>query len=423
MNVWVVTTHDPIPVVDSSIRPLRYGLLSDSLINMGHSVVLWTSEFAHWNKQDRKINKRTIDIAPGFTAEFLKASPYYKNRSFARLVHNKTIANSFCTRATNYMRLPDIIIAEIPCLELAEAASQFAKANNIPFVVDIQDIWPDVYLFYLPNWLRSLGRLCLMSEYSRLKNIIKNSTSVTAVSHTYLEWATQKVGRSIELTDRVFELGYSLPNTSTNLEAVALQQSFLQDQNITSDMFVISFLGQFGHSYDLNTVIAAAALLQNDLSLPKHRFVLAGSGDSETQLRKQATNVRSVIFTGWLNHAASVALMMSTDIALAAYKGRALQSLPYKPFEYMAFGLPILNSLNGELSELIMRESIGMNYHSGDPHSLATAIRRFMRDPDYTAACSRRSSQLFKLRYESNIIYASMTSHLENIACSIRRPR
>ena len=74
MNVWVVTTHDPIPVVDNSIRPLRYGLLSNSLVNMGHSVVLWTSEFAHWNKQNRKINKRTIDIAPGFTVEFLKAS-------------------------------------------------------------------------------------------------------------------------------------------------------------------------------------------------------------------------------------------------------------------------------------------------------------------------------------------------------------
>lgn len=423
MNVWVVTTHDPIPGIDTSIRTLRYGLLSESLLKKGHSVVMWTSDFAHWNKQNRQIETGTIDIRPGFTAEFLKAKPYYKNRSINRIAHNRRIAKSFRLRTKCYTQLPDIIIAEIPCLELAEAAAQFAKANKIPFVVDIQDVWPDVYLFTLPKWLATIGRLFLVREYARLKNIVRNSTGVTAVSHTYLKWATQKAGRSIEFNDRTFELGYSMPNNATNYEAISFQDSFLKNYHITKDMFVISFLGQFGHSYDLNTVIAAASILKQDCSLPQHRFVLAGNGDSEPQIKKLASNVKSVLFTGWLNHAGSVALMNSSDLALAAYSSRALQSLPYKPFEYMAYGLPILNSLKGELAELINREFIGTNYQSGDPRSLARAIRRFMLDPEYTLACSRRSSELFKLRFESDIIYTSMVSYLESIVYTYRTSR
>lgn len=412
MNIWIASACDPLPRIDDDIRLLRYGSIAQALVADGHTVIFWTSTFAHWRKQSRYTKDTTCEVGPNFTAEFLYAPGYSSNVSLARIRHNFQLARAFTRRAKQTADRPDVILAEIPCLELAEAAAQFASRHGIPFVCDVQDIWPDVYLTWLPRSLHTLGRWILSSEYARLRRILAATHGVTAVSEAYLRWAQPWLNRQLGENDQVFPLGYALPSEAIQLKAANRRRGFLDQHRLSPDQLLVTFLGQFATSYDVETIVEAARLLEKNPALPDYQLVLAGSGDKEPAIRRRAAGLRTVTFTGWLEHSDTICLLESSHLALAAYARNAAQSLPYKPFEYMAFGLPIINSLPGELSEIIARQGLGLNYEAESPESLASAIGQLLNDYGQRAACAKRARQLYDRSYSAEAIYAKMSLFL-----------
>lgn len=412
MNIWIVSAYDPLPIIDEDIRLLRYGSIAQSLVANGHRVVFWTSTFAHWRKQSRFSEDTTREIAPRFTAEFLHAPGYASNVSLARIRHNFQLARAFTRRAGHAADLPDVILAEIPCLELAEVAAKFAAKHRIPFICDIQDIWPDVYLTCLPSWCHGLARWLLFTEYARLRRILATAKGVTAVSEAYLRWTLPWMIRPHGAHDQVYPLGYALPSAAVRRKAADRRAAFLAQHGLASDQLLVTFLGQFATSYDVETIVETARLLEKNPALPAYQLVLAGNGDKEPTLRRRAAGLRTVTFTGWLEHADTICLLESSHLALAAYARNAAQSLPYKPFEYMAFGLPIINSLPGELANMITRSQLGLNYEAGSPASLADAIAQLLNDKDQLAACARRSRTLYNDVYSAEAIYSRMAAFI-----------
>src|SRR6266568_3491988 len=99
MNIWIVSAYDPIPGVDTDMRVLRYGSIAQALIARGHSVVLWTSSFAHWSKRFRHRDKNTLQVGESFTAELLHGPGYKRNVSWSRIRHNRVLAAAFSARA------------------------------------------------------------------------------------------------------------------------------------------------------------------------------------------------------------------------------------------------------------------------------------------------------------------------------------
>ncbi len=420
MNIWIVSAYDPVPCIDTDIRVLRYGSIALSLVANGHQVFFWTSTFAHWRKRARFSENRTQVAGPGLTAEFLHAPGYSGNVSLARIRHNRRLAAAFARRALQAVTLPDIILAEIPCLELAEAAAEFARARGIPFICDVQDIWPDVYLTWLPRRWHGLGRWLLQTEYARLRRILAPAQSVTAVSQAYLDWCRPWMNRDLSVNDGVYPLGYA-PPTADVLEAARKRRAaFLEKHGLGGGQLLVTFLGQLATSYDVETIVAAACLLERK-SLPPYRLVLAGNGSKESALRARARELPSVVLTGWLEHGDTLCLLESSHVALAAYAPNAAQSLPYKPFEYMAFGLPIINSLPGELTDIVTRHHLGLNYEAGSATSLADAIAQLLADADQRTACARRSRALYSDTYSAETIYRRMADFIGGFA-SIHPP-
>lgn len=414
LNIWIVSAHDPLPVIDDDIRLLRYGSFAQALIKDGHRVIFWTSTFAHWRKKSRFTRDTTCEISPGLTAEFLHARGYLRNVSLARIRHNFQLARAFTRQANKRTLRPDVILAEVPCLELAEASAKFAFKHNIPFVCDIQDIWPDVYLTCLPHSLHRIGRWMLWTEYDRLRRILAVACGVTAVSRAYLSWCQHWMDRDLCENDRVFPLGYALPSEGIKAKAAQRKNAFMDLHGLEPQMLLVTFLGQFATSYDVETIIEAARILEKNTSLPQYRVVLAGNGDKEAALRLKAQGLSSVIFTGWLEHIDTVVLLELSDIAIAAYAANAAQSLPYKPFEYMAFRLPIVNSLKGELSDIVTQKGLGLNYQAGSPESLSSAIERMLTNSQETTTSSRQAGELFESLYKSEVISHQMSRYLYN---------
>jgi len=113
---------------------------------------------------------------------------------------------------------------------------------------------------------------------------------------------------------------------------------------------------------------------------PKTKFVIAGKGPYEMELRNQANLLgisRRVYFTGYINDEVRNCLYNWADIAV-------FPSL-YEPFgivalEGMAAKTPLVVSDTGGLSEIIEHGFDGLLANPGDKNSLAEAIIRLLRD-------------------------------------------
>jgi glycogen(starch) synthase len=115
----------------------------------------------------------------------------------------------------------------------------------------------------------------------------------------------------------------------------------------------------------------------------KVRFLVAGSGTHEAELRRQATALgldAHGTFLGWIGD----------DVLHSLYRIADLTVVPslYEPFglvalEAMASGCPCIVADTGGLREIVPADDrVGLRFNGGDPEHLATMIERLLTDAD-----------------------------------------
>jgi glycogen synthase len=112
------------------------------------------------------------------------------------------------------------------------------------------------------------------------------------------------------------------------------------------------------------------------------RFIVAGSGTAERELREQATQLGlddHGTFLGWIGD----------DVLHSLYRIADLTVVPsiYEPFglvalEAMASGCPCLVADTGGLREVVPNEDVGLRFRSRDPGSLSTMAERLLTDTE-----------------------------------------
>jgi glycosyltransferase involved in cell wall biosynthesis len=419
MRVWIIEIGEPLPVVDGSFRDFRVGMLAESLVDYGHEIVWWASTFNHLNKKHRFDSSCTIEPRSGLQIRLLHGPGYGRNASLQRFLHHRVVANAFASEASKAPSVPDVIFCCLPTLELPEKAVAFGQEVGIPVVVDVRDLWPDHYLTLVPKRVRGLLKLALLSEFRRVRRIMKGASGITAISNSFLTWALNYAERKKQPLDGVFPMGYP---TSSSLPASKIkdkQEQLISAYKINSDHLIVTFVGTFCSSYALETVIEAARILdqagQRDV-----QFILVGDGDNGRKLRSQAQGLCNVIFTGWFDQSSIFAILGISSVGLAPYHTNASMSLPNKPFEYMSGGLPLLSSLPGELETLIYGEKVGLQYQAEDVDSLVEKIRWFAARPDARRDMGTRARKLFDEQFSAEVIYPRLVQHLEKVVLQVR---
>jgi glycogen(starch) synthase len=112
------------------------------------------------------------------------------------------------------------------------------------------------------------------------------------------------------------------------------------------------------------------------------RFLVAGAGTHEQQLRAQATKLgldSHGTFLGWIGD----------DVLHSLYRISDLTVVPsiYEPFglvalEAMACGCPCLVADTGGLREVVPHDEVGLRFRSRDPASLARVAARVLTDDE-----------------------------------------
>ena len=400
--------------IDPGARSGRCNMLGNALIERGHEITWWSSTFHHFQKQYRCHHHDVRAAKPGLVVKLVHAKPgYRRNSSPYRLLNQRSVARRFQSLAQASDR-PDLILACLPTLELCAAALKYGQRRGIPVIVDVRDVWPDLYLRIFPPVLWGLARLLLSSEFRRSAQVLREASVLTAVSESYLRWGLDRAGRPATPNDRVFHIGYTAAEI-TGAVSAAQTREFATRYGIAQTGTVVTFAGVFGSSYDLETIVECARLFQTR-GRTDIQFVLAGGGDKTASLQRQAHGLGNLVFTGWLDQASLRILLKLSSIGLCAYSLNATQSLPNKPFEYMAAGLPQISSLRGELESLLHEHQIGLQYEAGSAESLFSRVSALADDPQTGDRMAARAKQVFDRHFDSNVIYPGFAAHLETVA-------
>lgn len=416
MKVWIVQDGEPIPGIDENTRDWRAAMLAKALVARGHEVLWWASTFDHTRKRHRFDASCTVELQPGLQVRLLHGPGYSHNKSPKRFWHHRALAASYAHEITGRLP-PTLVFCSVPTLELAEQSVIYGRTQHVPVIVDVRDAWPDHYLSMAPASLRGLARLLLFSEFRRTRRVFEGVTGISAISDTYLTWGLRHAGRSRRPADGVFPMGYPTVSQATAQALESAQDELAARYDVDDSQLVLAFVGTFTTAFDLATVIEAARQLAQR-AYPRVRFMIAGEGDQASALRAQAAGLDNLIFTGWLDQISVRALLGLSSVGLAPYCDDSVISLPNKPFEYMAAGLPMLSSLPGELERLIAEHQIGLHYEAGDVQSFVEKVVWLAEHSSERAAMGQRSRALFEERFRADLIYPRLAAHLEIVAAN-----
>ena len=102
------------------------------------------------------------------------------------------------------------------------------------------------------------------------------------------------------------------------------------------------------------------------------------------------------------------------DLGVLSYSNDAPQSLPNKPFEYLAYGAALISNLDGELKTITADNSIG--FHFSNKAELLALLEDLLNNPEKTRRARKNATTYFKNQCSADTIYTDLTSAHENQA-------
>lgn len=337
-----------------------------NLLSEDHTVEVITSDFNHEKKDYFKFLPKGF----AFTITMLHEGKYKKNvclsRFKAHFIWGKNVRQYLEKR-----KKPDIVYCAVPTLQAAYEAAKYCQKNDIKFIVDIQDLWPEAFqmVFNIP-----IVSNVLFYPLKKIANkAYKNADAICAVSESYVKRALE-VNKKISSGKAVF-LGTDLNKFDSNVKKNKIKK--------TKDELWLAYCGSLGDSYDIKVVIDALNIVRSrGESVP--RFIVMGSGEKELEFKNYAESKGiEAVFTGNLPYEKMCGLLCECDITVNPIVKGSAASIINKHGDYAASGLPVLNTQESEeYRKLVEQYQMGFNCENGNAKDLAEKMIKLIKDSD-----------------------------------------
>ena len=412
MIVWIFQTGEPLHIDSENPRPMRAMNLSDKLLDRGHDVVLWSSAFNHQKKIHRSRSFKSIRINSNFEIRLIPSWGYKKHIGLARLVDHGQMAINFKRLLNQEEVAPDVAFIGYPPIEAATVFSDWLIKRNIPAMLDVKDLWPQMFVEALPNFLQPLGKTFFYPYFYLAKKTFRNVNSISAMTPSFLSWVLNFADKKQTKLDKVFRL--TSADEHSNPQDLIKADSWWQEQGVNKDHPVIFFVGTFMSVFDFKPVQHAAKNLAK--KGVKCQFVLCGAGDYLDEIKVMMKGLTNVFFPGWIDKPEIESLAKMSIASLAPYKNidNYILNTPNKIVDALLLGLPVLSPLKGEVANLIEIHKVGFSY--GEFLTLEQCILDLIDDKPLQKKISRNARNLYSEEFEFNKVYDNLVMHLEELA-------
>jgi len=381
--------------------------LFNMMKEQGYQVTLLTSDFNHYAKKVRDVEKFRKEYPDYREVAMVHMPAYTKNVSIGRWKSGEVWANNVYAWLKEHIQDYDIVYANMPDIPTILKIKNYVHEKGLKLVIDVRDLWPEVFRVLLKKeWIY---RICTYRIKKRADKCYAAADEIMAVSNEYLQ------------------RGLSVNNKAKNRKAVYIGATFDRFykgiekygsaiEKKAGDVWV-TYAGTLGSTYDLYTLLDVAAVLQ-DRGERNIVFKILGQGPEGDNLKKYAEerNLSNVDFVGFVEYEKMAAYLSKSDMTINSVKRRASQSIINKVADYFAAGIPCLNgSLCQEMMGLIDEYQAGINFEPENVQSLVNAILTIKNDEALAKRYGENAKRLAQEKFDRSRTYHEIINLLDSV--------
>lgn len=373
----------------------RVGKIAAMTFGGDHCVIV-SSDFNHGKKEyfSELEDKLPIKI------ERLHVPSYRKNLSFKRIYSHLKFAQSLKTYLNGLSERPDLIYCAMPSSSAAYIAGRYCKKHDIPFVIDVIDLWPDSLIPIVP--FKKAINLCLLPW--------------RWITHKAYCMADYISGESIRYAEVAHKINFNVPYSHTYIgvdtESIKkmVSESEVSLEKLDGEIW-IGYGGSLGFSYDFDVILNGLKCLNE--SNVKYKMWFIGDGEKAEYIRNYSSRYNlNVEITGRLEYKDLLKYLSYCDIAINSFKEGTLVVHSYKFNDYVAAGCYILNNLPGETAEMVEKYNVGRNFSTSTfCNVLNETITNWIDIKRNLAECIE---QLIEKELDTNIIYSRLKKNISD---------
>lgn len=341
--------------------------------------------------------RETID---GLEVDRLALWPSHDRSTLGRIANYLSFFVSVLLYCLRHMRRFDVAYVYHPPLTPGLAAALAGKVSGTPFVLDVQDLWPDsVAVSGMANagLVRVLERMCgfvyahaaiVVGQSKGIAKLIEQRGVPRAkIRHVY-NWSNYVPVKSDE------------PGASDNALPAAITASFKGHFNIV-------YGGNLGQAQALDCLISAA--IEARRTDPRIRLHLFGNGIARDELAEHAAHANGgVLLHGSVPRDVMDRVFEQADSLALHLRDNPLfrHTIPSKLQHYMSVGRPILAGIAGEGRAMLEQSGAARVFAPMDVAGARDAMLALAGLSEDETALMQQSSRTFysqTLSFESAI--------------------
>jgi len=316
--------------------------------------------------------------------------PFPNRRTYERILNY----SSFCFSAACTGMLaerPDVVIASSPQLLVGLSGWWLARCKRSRFVFEVRDLWPESVAAVGVGTTDSLVYRTLARVAAFL---YRNSDHIVVVTPAFKEYLVRHMmvrPGKISVIENGVEAELFSPR----------KESALRSGLGAEEKFVVSYIGTMGNAHGLQTMVEAAAQLQD--KAPQVLFLLVGEGAEKEQLvslvrSRGLTNLR---FVGQQSREKIPAYICASDACAVLLRPSEIFKtvIPSKMLEVMSCARPVILGVDGQARQILEEAQAGICIEPGNSQRLAEGILRLAGDAQLRETLGRNGRRHILQRY------------------------
>ena len=301
----------------------------------------------------------------------------------------------------------DLVVGTSPQFFTVCAAYVVSRLKRIPFVFELRDLWPES--------IKAVGAIKNRFVLARLESLelflYKKARKIIAVTSSFKK----------NLMDRGVDGGKIAVirnGVDTSLFKPGEKDAELAGQLGLAGKFVAGYLGTHGLAHALETLLDAAEMLQNDENGRDVRIVFLGGGARKKALVAAALKrgLKNVLFIDSVPKTQVTRYWSLLDVAITHLRKAEIFTtvIPSKLFDGIGMGIPVLHGVEGESSDIVEREGVGVCFEPENAEALYKGLLR-LRGDDALREQIKKNCLAAAQKYDRVKLAAQMLEELKNL--------
>jgi colanic acid biosynthesis glycosyl transferase WcaI len=266
---------------------------------------------------------------------------------------------------------PDVIIASSPQLLVGLSGWWLAFSRKIPFIFEVRDLWPESLTAVGVSGEDSLLHHTLGTVAGFLYERADRIVVVTPAFREHLIEHWRVPAEKISVVENGVETDLFVPASITSNNALRRELG-------AESKFLVGYIGTMGNAHGLETLLDAAATLQQENS--DVLFLLVGEGAEKQRIKTKAesldlTNIR---FLDQKPREKIPAYISASDVCLVLLKKTDVFKtvIPTKMLEFMSCARPVVLGVDGQARQIMEEAQAGLVIEPENPADLVQAINQ-----------------------------------------------